>query len=44
MKADRTVPEKFANKKEKITPSPAAYHPLEAWKQFEPKLKGNFKQ
>jgi hypothetical protein len=34
MKAERTIPEKFANKKEKMTPSPSQYHPLESWKQF----------
>jgi hypothetical protein len=44
MKAERVIPEKWANKKEKITPSPSQYHPLEAWKQTEPKPKGNFKQ
>lgn len=32
MKAERTIPEKYALKKEKITPSPAVYHPLESWK------------
>ena len=44
LKAERVIPEKYANKKEKMTPSPAQYHPMEAWKQFVPKTKGNFNQ
>jgi hypothetical protein len=43
LKEARTVPEEVSKKKEKCTPCPGAYHPLEAWKNTEPDLHGNFK-
>ena len=44
LKAERTIPEQQATKKEKITPSPSVYNNLEAWKATEPKTLGNFRQ
>ena len=43
LKEARTVPEEVSKKKEKCTPSPGAYHPMEAWKNTEPTMHGNFK-
>jgi hypothetical protein len=44
LKAPRTQPDTVTKKKEKLTPSPAAYNNLDAFLKTEPNLKGNFKQ